>query len=212
MIMVQTIFTFQTINKMGNKSLVIIQAFYANMIFMLRKELAQIQVKDWEKHFPNLFSFLLENGIGVCGTVRCNRKGLPAEMKHLKLKRGEESAFWHNQKEMRACSWQDTLDISIGFEKVEKPKLVSRYNKNVNGVNKFNQPCTNYTALVNGRIVYNKTNNKTDGAKHYVREPAAKRGCKVCDSMPLARLIERNFIVEKKKKIVFALYFQASAS
>ncbi|KAJ8897545.1 hypothetical protein PR048_002893 [Dryococelus australis] len=75
------------------------------MIFMWGTELAQIKVKDWEKQLkkgfentgrivytdsffssPNLFSFLLESGIGGCGTVRCNRKSLPAEMKHLTLK------------------------------------------------------------------------------------------------------------------------------
>ncbi|KAJ8897544.1 hypothetical protein PR048_002892, partial [Dryococelus australis] len=116
---------------------------------------------------------------------------------------------------MLACTWQDTGRVSMlstvlsseivainrrtkksptGFEKVEKQKLVSCYNKKHERSRQIRSTTIWYflieAALVNGRIVYNKTNNKTVGAsefrnaviagllEHYVREPAAKRGRK----------------------------------
>lgn len=157
---------------------------------------------------PTLYSHLAINGIGACGTVRSNRKGLPQQMKTLKLKKGQKPMFWHHStKAMLACAWQDTGRVNMlstvhtsetmqvqkrakksltGHVTIEKPKLVVNYNHSMNGVDKFDQLCTNYsfshkkikwyqvlwyflieTALVNGRIVYNNVNNKKASAPDF---------------------------------------------
>ncbi|KAJ8887090.1 hypothetical protein PR048_013305 [Dryococelus australis] len=78
MVMVQTIFNFQTINKIENKTL----ETNSNTGEGLGEKFVQNLLKDFEKSgriiytdsffsSPNLFSFLLENGIGGYGTFRC---------------------------------------------------------------------------------------------------------------------------------------------
>ena len=47
-------------------------------------------------------------GTGACGTVRANRKNLPAKIKPtvLKLKKGDDPVFYRKGNKM-TCTWQD---------------------------------------------------------------------------------------------------------
>jgi hypothetical protein len=65
---------------------------------------------------PALFLNLRRKGIGAYGTVRANRKGLPAEMKPqvFKMKTGEEPKFWVNaEKSVLSYTCQDTGHVSL---------------------------------------------------------------------------------------------------
>lgn len=144
----------------------------------------------------DLFRDLQGMGFGACGTVRVNRKGLPQDMKNIKKKKGDLPDIWiNNQSQILACSWQDTGKVSMistvgntgitevdvrskkGNRSVYKPNVQVLYNKNMGGVDKFDQYCSTYpygrrsrkwyqtiwhfiieVALVNGCIAYNMQN------------------------------------------------------
>lgn len=110
-----------------------------------------------------LFDALRLNNIGACGTVRANRKGLPMEMRRMKIKRGELPVIWHNDdKTMLACTWQNTGKVNMlstvgdygtkegtirskkGDRKVDKPSVQVLCNKYMGGVNLFYQLCSTY--------------------------------------------------------------------
>lgn len=144
----------------------------------------------------NLFLELKNRGFGACGTVRANRKNLPLEIKYLKKKKGDLPDIWIEEEyKMLACSWQDTGRVNMlstvgdagvtevdvkskkGTRKVIKPNVQVLYNKNMGGVDLFDQYCSTYpygrksmkwyqtiwhflieVALVNGCISYNFVN------------------------------------------------------
>ena len=55
---------------------------------------------------PTLFTSLLQLGVGACGTVRINRRGMPKELTAAKLKKGEMTSS-EVQKGILALKWQD---------------------------------------------------------------------------------------------------------
>lgn len=95
-----------------------------------------------------------------CGTVRINRKNLPADFTTLKLKKGE-AKFWKSDV-ITAVLWQDKRTVTLlssfisndiidiplrrGEETaITKPKIICEYNKYMNGVDKCDQYLNYYT-------------------------------------------------------------------
>ena len=97
---------------------------------------------------PALFAELREEGFGACGTVRVNRRGLPAEMK-ASLSRGDVCSVAIDEC-MVALKWVDKRQVPMlstvhndamitkarrtrqaegGREEVRKPVMVEEYNK-----------------------------------------------------------------------------------
>lgn len=156
----------------------------------------------------NLFTDLQGIGFGACGTVRVNRKGLPQDMKVIKKKKGDLPDIWiDKQSKILACSWQDTGKVNMistvgnagvaevhvrskqGPRNIHKPNVQVLYNKNMGGVDRFDQYCSTYpysrrsrkwyqtiwhfiieVALVNGCIAYNIQNPSSTCSHREFRE------------------------------------------
>lgn len=121
--------------------------------------------KNHHVYFDNFFcgvkllEDLLDVGTYACGTVRVNRKGLPAETSK-KLKKGEKVVVQKGISNVVFTKWHDKRDVSLlstncGPEEpmvvierrkkngeivcVEKPKSISLYNNNMGGVDRSDQ-------------------------------------------------------------------------
>ena len=112
---------------------------------------------------PRLFSDLRDNGFGACGTLRLNRRGLPAAIKE-SVKKGEMKAFQLDTS-MLAIKWVDKRVVTAlttihddsvvtverrsrkavgGRETVQKPKAIVEYNKYMGGVDLADQLLSYY--------------------------------------------------------------------
>ena len=60
----------------------------------------------------DIIKYLLENGTYGCGTIRANRKGLPKNLKALKLRRGEVT-FFTNRKQILCLRCTETRNLCI---------------------------------------------------------------------------------------------------
>ncbi|GBM24864.1 PiggyBac transposable element-derived protein 4 [Araneus ventricosus] len=105
---------------------------------------------------PEVAEILLKYKTDVIGTVRGNRKGLPAEVKTMKLKKGEIKSFqkgkimvlqWGDKKTVTMLSTIHNAElISVESRKSttkQKPKVVVHYNISMGGVDKSDQ-CLSY--------------------------------------------------------------------
>lgn len=110
---------------------------------------------------PNIFEFLLENDTNAIGTVRCDRKNMPKELRALKLKKGEVAA--RSSHAILALKWIDRKDVYMlstkhanaemcdtGKKRIQKggkrevkntlkPKCVIEYNSGMGGVDRQDQ-------------------------------------------------------------------------
>ncbi|CAC5374938.1 unnamed protein product [Mytilus coruscus] len=111
---------------------------------------------------PDLFINLWEHGTYACGTVRANRKGLPAGLDRIKLK--EQGQFVVKQKNyMRVTVWRDKKNINLlstncfgepdkvnrkqkdgTIKEVPCPLSVKHYNMFMNGVDHADQLRSTY--------------------------------------------------------------------
>ena len=112
---------------------------------------------------PKLFTDLRDNGFGACGTLRLNRRGLPAAIKE-NVRKGEKKAF-RLDPSMLAIKWMDKRAVTVlttvhddteveverrtrhaagGRETVLKPKAVVEYNKYMGGVDLADQLLSYY--------------------------------------------------------------------
>ena len=112
---------------------------------------------------PNLFQDLRDLGFGACGTVRVNRRGLPAAMKATLAKGDTTSALIDET--MMALKWMDkrpvcmlttihddsmttkvrrTRRVQGGQEEVKKPVVVEQYNSYMGGVDRSDQLLSYY--------------------------------------------------------------------
>lgn len=114
---------------------------------------------------PNLFLILQRLGIGACGTVRVNRKGIPATIKSKdKMKKGEittdliESGLvikWMDKRPVTVLTniHDDTMTTKrrrtraseTGTEEIDKPTAIAEYNTYMGGVDKADQLLSYYT-------------------------------------------------------------------
>ncbi|GBO46228.1 PiggyBac transposable element-derived protein 4 [Araneus ventricosus] len=101
---------------------------------------------------PEVAEILLKYKTDVIGTVRGNRKGLPAEFKTMKLKKGEIKAFqkgkimvlqWRDKKTLIMLSTTHNAElVSVESRKSttkQKLKVVVDYNRSMGGVDKSDQ-------------------------------------------------------------------------
>lgn len=112
---------------------------------------------------PALFSELRDSGFGACGTVRINRRGLPAEMKE-NLAKGDVNSVMVDDS-MMALKWMDKRPVSMlstihdnshttkirrtrhvtrGQEEIRKHVVVEQYNTFMGGVDKSDQLLSYY--------------------------------------------------------------------
>lgn len=114
---------------------------------------------------PDLFLTLRSLGFGACGTVRVNRRGVPASIKAKdKMTMGEVKSV--NTGGVLALKWKDKRVVTIlstihddstiikrrrtrlsstGVEEVTKPKAIVDYNTYMGGVDKSDQLLSYYT-------------------------------------------------------------------
>lgn len=114
---------------------------------------------------PDLFLALKNLGFGACGTVRVNRRGVPASIKAKeKMQKGEIKSV--STDGVLALKWQDKRQVTIlttihdssttvkrrrtrlsatGVEEISKPTAIAEYNSHMGGVDKSDQLLTYYT-------------------------------------------------------------------
>ncbi|GBO33938.1 PiggyBac transposable element-derived protein 4, partial [Araneus ventricosus] len=107
---------------------------------------------------PELAELLINSIIDICGTLRPNRKGLPALLKGSSVKKGEIIAFqkgkmcvmkWKDKKPLHMLSTFHNADMMEVKSKKEnsavkvKPKAVVLYNATMGGVDRSHQ-CLSY--------------------------------------------------------------------
>ena len=112
---------------------------------------------------PSLCSKLFNFGMGTCGTVRLNRRGIPKPFQTEKLKRGEVTSFQDGV--ITGIKWMDKRIVAVlstihgtsmssvsrrnrqapgGVETVQKPTMIMEYNAYMGGVDKADQLVTYY--------------------------------------------------------------------
>ena len=112
---------------------------------------------------PALFDELLRHGLYACGTVRCDRREFPSELKGLKLSRGEHA--YMQRESLSAVVWKDKRQVSIlstltdpdstaTVRRKEKdgsqttlscPTAITAYNTHMAGVDRVDQLRRYYT-------------------------------------------------------------------
>ena len=112
---------------------------------------------------PQVFAVLRSNGFGACGTLRLNRRGLPAAIKQ-RVKKQEIKAI-RLDASMLAIKWMDKRLVTVlttihddsvveverrsrhapgGTERIEKPQAVAEYNHYTGGVDTADQLLSYY--------------------------------------------------------------------
>ena len=102
---------------------------------------------------PAVFTDLMAKGFGAVGTVRRNRRGIPAVVCDTRLKRGEVVTSRNGG--LLALKWHDKRDVFMlstyhndemiakrrrsrtaegGVEEIQKPRVVEDYNQHMGGV------------------------------------------------------------------------------
>ncbi|KAK6182621.1 hypothetical protein SNE40_010263 [Patella caerulea] len=138
-----------------------------NIVLQLVDKLPEIGHHIYMDNFYSsvkLFERLKSLGFGACGTLRTNRKGIPEddEFKQ-KMKKGDAPKFFHKGDDILAVTWQDTKRVTAlstvhdnsvtpksvrskgeGFRVINKPMMISEYNKYMSGVDKLDQYMTYY--------------------------------------------------------------------
>ena len=104
---------------------------------------------------PVLFQDLHNRKTAACGTLRCNRKGVPKELKNKKLSKGQHVAMHLRNGNLQVIKWKDKRDVVMlstmhGAEfiavvgggrdiDVQKPEAVLDYNKHMGAVDRSDQ-------------------------------------------------------------------------
>ncbi|XP_068089438.1 piggyBac transposable element-derived protein 4-like [Hyperolius riggenbachi] len=115
-----------------------------------------------------LFKHLFSVQTPACGTVRANRKGLPAEVVHKKLKRGE--TFSQRSNELLALKFKDKQDVlalttihseetrmvRTRTQEIVKPLAIMQYNKFMGAVDLSDQFLSPYRLDRKRKIWYKK--------------------------------------------------------
>lgn len=120
---------------------------------------------------PNLYRELYNMQTNVCGTAKVNRKGMPRELKSVRLEKGEAVVF--STEDMAAIKWKDKKDVvvttihSLDFaetgkvnrysgEKILKPSVIIDYNKNINRIDIGDQTLSKFHTMQRCKKAYKK--------------------------------------------------------
>ena len=115
-----------------------------------------------------LFSHLFDYGIGACGTVRPNRRGIPQRLVESRLSRGERACLRCNN--LLAVKWRDSRNVFVlstlhadtavqiptATGVVEKPLCIHEYNLNMGGVDLNDQLLAPYLIARRSKRWYKK--------------------------------------------------------
>ena len=114
---------------------------------------------------PTLFISLRKVGIGACGTLRCNKRGTPNEIKRPATKMSKGDIITAASDGILFLKWKDKREVTIlttihdnstiskrrrtrsapgGFEDVFKPHAIEQYNRYMGGVDKMDQYLSYY--------------------------------------------------------------------
>ena len=117
-------------------------------------------IDNWYSSFE-LSKLLLSHSTDTVGTIRADRKDLPAEVKKKKgkqMKKGERIVLYERGTNVMVTQWRDKKDVSMmstcvndgnvivkraGKDK-EIPRVVDFYNQHMGGVDKSDQMLTSY--------------------------------------------------------------------
>ena len=113
---------------------------------------------------PTLAVKLLEEGMYATGTVQKNRKGLPEDLKRLRLKNHETKVYRHSSKMLMALGWHDKRTVLMlstwhnaevktilrvirggQEEDVEKPLVICEYTEHTGAVDCSDHYCISYS-------------------------------------------------------------------
>ena len=113
---------------------------------------------------PTLATKLLDEKIHITGTVQKNRKGLPKELKSLRLRNQDIKAYRHSSNKLMTLAWQDKRTIVMlstwhnantttisrvrrggRQEDIEKPAVVCDYTEHMGAVDRSDHYCTSYS-------------------------------------------------------------------
>lgn len=118
---------------------------------------------------PQLADLLIQNRTDTYGTVKPNRKEMPAAIKSKKLKKGETIAFRRGK--VIAMKWKDKRDVTLlssvhssEMVQVERrreatsiPQIVKDYNNTMGGVDRVDQSLASYPIMrKRGKKYYKK--------------------------------------------------------
>lgn len=118
---------------------------------------------------PQLADFLISKKTDVYGTLRLNRKGVPATLKTTKLRKGEITGFQRGK--VTVMKWKDKKDVSLlstvhslqmstvekRQKQMKKPQAVVDYNDTMGGVDRVDQHLAEYaTPRKRGKKYYKK--------------------------------------------------------
>lgn len=119
---------------------------------------------------PELAELLIREKTDLCGTLRSNRRDLPAEIRNEKLKKGDVIAFQRGK--ICVLKWKDKKDVcmlstthnasmvSVTSKKNKsmklKPSMIVDYNNNMGGVDKSDQCLSYYPVMRNKQRKYYK--------------------------------------------------------
>lgn len=117
---------------------------------------------------PQLAEILIKRRTDIYGTLRINRKDVPADIKSKKLKKGELIAFQKGK--IMIMKWQDKRPVAIlstihstemvqitkRNTTIEKPKAVVEYNHTMGGVDRMDASIANYSIKRKQRKYYKK--------------------------------------------------------
>ncbi|XP_063077170.1 piggyBac transposable element-derived protein 4-like [Engraulis encrasicolus] len=154
---------------------------------IVRELMAPYTGKGHEVYMDNFYTSpaiaeeLASKDTGLCGTVRCNRKGMPKGLtgQHLLLAKGDDPVFMRKGK-ILACAWQDTkrvamistihsnacdkklmkaskyTDSTSDNREINRPLCVADYNSYMGGVDRADQRMKTYLFPHRSKKWYNR--------------------------------------------------------
>ena len=147
------IYTGKEIVVPAQQELSLSEKVVADLMQPLLQKGYHLYTDNWYTSLP-LYRYLYQHGTSACGTIRCNRKGFPEQVKNAKLKKGEIIAA--RSDELMALKFKDKKDVYMlstihansmvhrpdrrhRNQRQSTPTCISEYNKYMGGVDRTDQ-------------------------------------------------------------------------